>query len=101
MKNNEKIVEFFNRVGTHTNVMKGCDEKIFYQIIVEKILRTQSRKFDRIVVAIEESKKIEELGVQELQACLEVHEQRLNERESDQPSDNQVLPLHNFCLGQH
>ena len=95
MENNEKIVDFFNRIITHTNAMKNCGEKISKQTIVEKILRTLNPKFDHIVVAIEESKKLEEITVEELQGSLEVHEQRLIEREIEKPRENhQALQAH-------
>jgi len=67
MENNEKITQFFNRIISHTNVMKNYGEKITDQTIVEKILRTLNPKFDHIVVAIEESKKLKDLKVEELQ----------------------------------
>jgi len=51
---NERITKFFNRIVTHTNVMKNCGEKITDQSIAEKILRTFNSKFNHIVVAIEE-----------------------------------------------
>ena len=82
MENNEKIAEFFNRVIFHTNAMKNYGEKIIDQTIVEKILKTLNPKFDHIVVAIEESKKLEDLKVEEIQGSLEAHEQRLIERGS-------------------
>ena len=67
MENNEKITQFFNRIISHTNVMINYGEKITDQTIVEKILRTLNPKFDHIVVAIEESKKLKDLKVEELQ----------------------------------
>ncbi|XP_019429621.1 PREDICTED: uncharacterized protein LOC109337166 [Lupinus angustifolius] len=74
MENNEKVDEFFNRIATHTNGMKACGEAILTQTIVEKVLRTLNPKFDHIVVAIEESKKLEDLKIKELQGSLEAHE---------------------------
>ncbi|XP_028184889.1 uncharacterized protein LOC114371738 [Glycine soja] len=94
MENNEKIADFFNRIITHTNVMKNCDEKISNQTIVEKIPRTLNPKFNHIVVAIEESKKLEEITVEELQGSLESHEERLIERETTKPGDHQTLQAH-------
>ena len=94
MENNEKIVDFFNRVITHTNAMKNCGEKISNQTIIEKILRTLNPKFDHIVVAIEESKKIGEITIEELQGSLEAHEQRLIERKTEKPGDHQALQAH-------
>ncbi|KHN20423.1 hypothetical protein glysoja_045572, partial [Glycine soja] len=71
--------------------MKNCGEKISNQTIVEKILRTLNPKFDHIVVAIEESKKLKEIIVEELQGSLEAHEQRLIEREIEKLGDHQAL----------
>ena len=33
MENNEKIVEFFNRIITHTNAMKNYGEKISFEVM--------------------------------------------------------------------
>ncbi|XP_019435879.1 PREDICTED: uncharacterized protein LOC109342330 [Lupinus angustifolius] len=64
------------------DILEKCNEgaEKLKNVIVEKILRTLSPKFDHIVVAIEESKKIEELKIVDLQGSLEAHEQRLIER---------------------
>ena len=56
------------------NSMKGYGEKITVQSVVEKVLRTKPPKFDHIVVAIKESKNLEELSLEELQGSLESHE---------------------------
>ncbi|XP_019438858.1 PREDICTED: uncharacterized protein LOC109344549 [Lupinus angustifolius] len=81
----ERIAQYFNRVTSHTNAMKAKGEKMADQIIVEKILRTPSPKFDYIVIAIEESKKIDELKIVDLQGSLEAHEQRILERSTEKP----------------
>ncbi|XP_019455103.1 PREDICTED: uncharacterized protein LOC109356227 [Lupinus angustifolius] len=87
MESNERVAQFFNKVITYTNAMKACGEKISDQSIIEKILRTLTPRFDHIVVEIEESKKIEEMKVQDLQGSLEAHEQRLIERSNGRPVD--------------
>ncbi|XP_019423097.1 PREDICTED: uncharacterized protein LOC109332575 [Lupinus angustifolius] len=87
---NERVAQFFNRIINHTNQMKACGEVINDQTIIEKILRTLTPNFDHIVVAIEESKRLEELKLEELQGSLEAHEQRLVERSYDK-SINQAL----------
>lgn len=52
-------------------------------MIVEKVMRTLTPKFDYIVVPIEESKDLADMKVEELQASLEAHEQRLADRSSE------------------
>ena len=80
MEKNESVAEYITKVQTVVNSMKGYGEKIIVQSVVEKVLRTMPPKFDHIVVAIEESKNLEELSLEELQGSLESHEQRMNER---------------------
>jgi len=91
MESHERIAQFFNRIISHTNAMKACGEKISDQSMVEKILRTLTPNFDHIVVAIEESKKIEDLKVEDLQGSLEAHEQRLMERSTEKPVDQALV----------
>ncbi|XP_019427122.1 PREDICTED: uncharacterized protein LOC109335444 [Lupinus angustifolius] len=93
METNERVTQFFNRILTHTNAMKACGEKISDQSIIEKILRTLTPNFDHIVVAIEESKKVEDLKVEDLQGSLEAHEQRLIEKSIGKLVD-QALQAH-------
>ncbi|XP_019451809.1 PREDICTED: uncharacterized protein LOC109353904 [Lupinus angustifolius] len=90
MEMSEIIAQFFNRVISLTNQMKACGEVIKDQTIIEKVLRTLTPNFDHIVVAIEESKNLAELKIEELQGSLEAHEQRLIER-STEKSTSQAL----------
>lgn len=83
----EKVAEFFNRVIALTNSMKVAGETVTDQMIVEKILRTLIPKFDHVVVAIEESKNLATLKVEELQGSLEAYKQRMLERQSDRSQD--------------
>lgn len=93
MENNEKVADYFTRIVSITNSMKGCGETISKGKIIEKVLRTLPPKFDHIVVAIEESKDLETLKVEELQGSLKAHEQRLIERSVERPAD-QALVAH-------
>ncbi|KHN11985.1 Retrovirus-related Pol polyprotein from transposon TNT 1-94, partial [Glycine soja] len=91
MESNEKIAQFFNRIISHTNAMKACGEIVSDQSIVEKILRMLTPNFDHIVVAIEESRKLDELKVEDLQDSLEAHEQRLMERSTGRSGDQALF----------
>ncbi|XP_019460009.1 PREDICTED: uncharacterized protein LOC109359769 [Lupinus angustifolius] len=90
MESSERVAQFFNRVISHTNAMKASGEKMPDWVIVEKILRTLSPKFDHIVDAIEEYKNIEELKIVDLQGYLEAHEQRLIERSLEKPAEQDL-----------
>lgn len=46
-------------------------KKIHDQAVIEKIIRTLTPSFDYIIVAIEESRDLEELKTEELQGSLE------------------------------
>lgn len=79
MDDNEKVVEFFSR-------------KISDQTILENIImRALTPKFDYIIVAIEEYKRLEVLKVEELQGSFEAYEQRVVERGLEKSSDHQAL----------
>jgi len=95
MEKNKSVVEFFNRVFTLTNAMKSYGEKVTGLTIVEKVLHTLNPKFDHIVVAIEESRNMEILKVEELQGSLEAHEQRLLER-SGRKAPDQALQAQTY-----
>nr|KYP59134.1 Retrovirus-related Pol polyprotein from transposon TNT 1-94 [Cajanus cajan] len=87
MEESDTISGYFAKIRSLTNQMKGCEEAIKDQLVVEKVLRTLTSKFDHIVVAIEESKDLESFKIDELQSSLEAHEQKIKERNPDKNSD--------------
>ncbi|CAJ2653926.1 unnamed protein product [Trifolium pratense] len=80
MMDKESIGEYFTRLQTLVNSMKNYGETVSDQQVIEKVLRTLNPQFDHIVVAIEESKDLSTMTVNELHSSLEAHEQRLQER---------------------
>jgi len=80
MEEEQKIVEYISKLINIVNQMKACGEKITDQQIVEKIMRTLSSRFDFIVVAIQESKDVKTLKIEELQSSSEAHELMVFER---------------------
>lgn len=78
MDENESIADYFDKVQDHVNVMKACRDTITDQH-VDKILQTLAQRFDHVVVAIEETKDLEEMELETLQHSLEVREYRISE----------------------
>ncbi|RDX98680.1 hypothetical protein CR513_18369, partial [Mucuna pruriens] len=64
------------------NTMRPCKEKVTNQQVVDKMLRTLPLEFDYVAAAIEESKDLDTMEVEELQHSLEAHEMRMNKRRS-------------------
>ncbi|XP_057452215.1 uncharacterized protein LOC130744037 [Lotus japonicus] len=79
IKDSGKISEYFTKVLTLTNLMKGYGEIVTDLMIVEKILISLSSIFDFVVALIEESKELSDMKIEELQSSLEAHEMRLND----------------------
>ncbi|WJX11887.1 hypothetical protein P8452_02442 [Trifolium repens] len=95
MTEKESIGEFFTRLQTIVNTMKNLGETMTDQQVIEKVLRTLIPQFDHIVVAIEESKDLCALSLNELQSSLEAHEQRLQERKDSKIQQEQALYARN------
>ena len=97
MEETESIGDYFGRLQVLANSITSCGDTITNLTLVEKVLKTLNPRFDHIVVAIEESKDLESLSVDELQGSLEAHEQRLQERLQEIANDKateQALQAH-------
>ncbi|CAL0302420.1 unnamed protein product [Lupinus luteus] len=93
MEENESVSAYLAKILSLTNQMKACGKVFKVKFVIEKVLRTLTPKYDHIIVAIEESKDLENYKLEELQSSLEAHEQRLKERLGDS-SDDQALQAH-------
>ena len=78
MKNNESIQSYISRMVGFVYQMRAYGDKVTGQTVVAKSMRSLTSKFDHIVAAIEESKDLTILIVDELSGSLQAHEARLN-----------------------
>ena len=78
MKAGESVNEYFARTLIIANKMKANGENKGDVVVVEKILRSMTPKFDYVVCSIEESKDTDTLTIDELQSSLLVHEQLMS-----------------------
>ncbi|GAU29778.1 hypothetical protein TSUD_161830 [Trifolium subterraneum] len=76
MKKSETVFDYITRVQTVVNQLTRNGETVTDARVVEKILRSLTYKFENIVCAIEESKDLSTLSVEELAGSLEAHQQR-------------------------
>lgn len=77
MKGGETVDQYFGRTLTIVNKMKAQGEDMKPIVIIEKILRSMTSKFNYVVCSIEESHDLTTMSIDELQSSLLVHEQRM------------------------
>nr|KYP75006.1 Retrovirus-related Pol polyprotein from transposon TNT 1-94 [Cajanus cajan] len=91
MKESEGVSEFITRVETVANKLNRNGENLPSSRVVEKILRSLTDDFENIVCAIEESKDLSTLTVEELTGSLEAYEQRKKNKKEKGESLEQAL----------
>lgn len=84
MEVGESVNEYFARTLTIANKMRVHGEKMEDIVVIEKILRSMTSKFDYVVWSIEESNDLDTLSIDMLQSSLLVHEQRMNGHLADE-----------------
>jgi hypothetical protein len=96
MKVAESVNDYFGRTLTIANKMRTHGEQMNDVVIIEKILRSMTSKYDYVVCSIEESNDLDTMSIDELQSSLLVHEQRI----SRHMNDEQALQItHGFQQG--
>ncbi|XP_070662476.1 uncharacterized protein [Malus domestica] len=74
MKTGETVNNYFGRTLIIANKIRVHGERMEDVVIIEKILRSMTSKFDYVVCSIEESNDLDTLSIDELQSSLLVHE---------------------------
>ena len=76
IEENKVVDEFSNRIVMVMHQMKSCGEEINDKRVVRKLLISILKKFDPIMVIIEEIKYLSSLSVHELQGSLKSYGKR-------------------------
>ena len=84
MKKGESVNEYFARTLTIANKMRVYGERMEDVVVIKKILRSMTSKYDYVVCSIEESNDLDILSIDELQSSLLVHEQRMSRHTVDE-----------------
>lgn len=79
MKTSENVNDYVTRLKTVAYEMKRNGEALDEVRIMEKFLRLLIGKFDYVLTAIEESKDLSLISMDELVSSLQAHEQRINQ----------------------
>jgi len=95
MKESESLEEFMIQVMNIVSQLKMNGEEIPDHKVVQKVLRTLPKKFDAVVIAIEESKDLKQLSLDELLGSLLSHESRMHTSVDTLPAEVFVI----ICAG--
>ncbi|MCH84749.1 retrovirus-related Pol polyprotein from transposon TNT 1-94, partial [Trifolium medium] len=97
MKEDESVNDFFARTLAIANKMTAQGERMTGSTIVEKILRSMTSKFDYVTCAIEESRDVTAMSIDELQSSLLVHEGKMKNHRIRE--EEQALKVSNLGRG--
>jgi gag-polypeptide of LTR copia-type len=81
MNKEETMQVFLSRVQMVVNQIRVFADIMQEKIVVAKVLRSLTPKFDHVVAAIEESKNLDTYSFNELMGSLQTHESRMSKTE--------------------
>ncbi|XP_039138844.1 uncharacterized protein LOC120276185 [Dioscorea cayenensis subsp. rotundata] len=84
IKNTETVQNYITRVIDLGNQMKSLGDTISEAMVVGKLLRSLGPKFNHVVIAIEESKDLTKLTMEDVSGSLVAHKARLLRQADDQ-----------------
>lgn len=70
-------------LGALTYQMKNFGDVIINEMVIEKMLRIHTIKFDHIMLTIEKTKKLSDIKIEDLHSTLESFELNMVERNYD------------------
>jgi hypothetical protein len=86
MNEKEDIATYFLKVDEVVNSIRGLGEEIYESLVVQKVLRSLLLKYDAKVSAIEETRDLTKMTMDELHGSLIAYEMRMG-TESGQPNN--------------
>eukprot|EP00253_Pinus_taeda_P032899 PITA_32899 len=96
MYNDESVANYFLCVDEIVNCMKNLGEEINEAVVVEKVLRSLSSRFESKVSAIEEKENLQNIKMSQLHKILTAYEMR-----KGGPLDRRVAAFKASCEGEY
>ena len=81
MKDNESVDTFMTQVISVVNQHRQFGDDIENKRVIEKVIRSLPKKFEPVVVPIEEFKDLSQMHIDELIGSLIAHESRISRYE--------------------
>lgn len=88
MNDEDEIIAYMLKVNEVVNCIRGLDEEIEDKIIVKKILRSLTSRFDAKVSTIKEEKDMNSFTLDEMHGSLIAYEMRIGKTKTD---DKEVI----------
>nr|GMD79448.1 Retrovirus-related Pol polyprotein from transposon TNT 1-94 [Ipomoea batatas] len=95
MKEGENFTEFYSRTMAIVNKLRIHGDKVEDSVVIEKILRSMTTKYNFVVCATEEGNDLNLLTLDELESSILVHERKLNRHGNEAEQALKVVSTQN------